>query len=140
MGFNKSKFQFSNPTITNINLTKQENPNLKKDFHYNIENSVKIKKSQTENKATVYLSLKIGEINNDCPFCLIITDLAHFKCDENVSNEQFDKLLSTNAPALLLSYLRPVISLILSQAGLPNFNIPFVDFTGDFSEYKEINN
>lgn len=131
----KSKFQFSNPIIEHINFdrcTSDEPP--KKDFQYKIDNSIEIRQSQSQNLAKVYLALKIGDSSDESPFKLNITMSAKFKWGDDVETDKADLLLSKNAPALLLSYARPMISLILSQSGLPNFNIPFVDFTGKFSE------
>lgn len=131
----KSKFQFSNPVIENISFNKNSSYDGKPiDFQYRIGNSIRVQKSQSEDIAKVYLDLKIGNDTDKCPFELTITMSAKFKWKENVEGKQLESLLSKNAPALLLSYLRPVVSLLLSQAGFPNFNIPFADFTGELSD------
>ena len=41
-----------------------------------------------------------------------------------------DQLLRQNAPALLLSYLRPTVAQITSSSEFETFDIPFVNFSG----------
>ena len=48
---------------------------------------------------------------------------------EKVDAEHSEKLLKQNAPALLLSYLRPTISLITSASPYAAYDIPFMNFT-----------
>ncbi len=43
--------------------------------------------------------------------------------------EKVDKLLNQNAPSLLLSYVRPVISQLTGASPFEAFNIPFMNFT-----------
>ena len=46
----------------------------------------------------------------------------------NGGRYDFDKLSKVNAPALLLSYARPIISSVTNQAGMKPLNLPFVNF------------
>lgn len=82
-----------------------------------------------ENKeAVVNLKLKIGENNEKYPFHIELEIYATFKCEDE---GLFDKLVKNNAPALLLSYARPIISLVTAQSGYPAFNLPFMSFVDD---------
>ena len=54
-----------------------------------------------------------------------------FKWSENVDEKTLDILLNSNAPAILLSYIRPYISTITSGAGYPALILPLIDFTKD---------
>lgn len=55
-------------------------------------------------------------------------DEAKFKTEQKTSPEFFAKLLNANAPALLMSYARPIIAVVTARAGFPSFNIPFINF------------
>ena len=75
------------------------------------------------------LEIEIGEKSNMFPFfmCLIIG--AKFKLDDEIEGTNFDNLLNINAPTLLLSYARPIISTVTAQAGMKPLNLPFFNFT-----------
>ncbi len=123
----QSKFQFSNPTIDSIRFNKNDSIDKKPHkFSYNIDNKVTVKRSQTTNTAKVILNLTIAGAD-DCPVCMNIEMSANFRWDDDT--DMIDILLKQNAPALLLSYTRPIVTLIMTQAGFPNFNLPFADFT-----------
>lgn len=53
---------------------------------------------------------------------------AVFKLDVKIPGIDFDNLLQINAPTLLLSYARPIISSITAQAGMKPLNLPFFNF------------
>lgn len=50
------------------------------------------------------------------------------KWDSSFSAEMVDKMLKSNAPSLILSYLRPVIALVTGNTRFSTINIPFMDF------------
>ena len=89
--------------------------------------AISILDENTDNEALVSLNIVIGEKSKSFPFYLSITMSAQFVCDKNKS-EIFHELLETNAPALLLSYARPIVSVITSQSGFPTLNLPFMNF------------
>lgn len=128
-----STFQFSNPVIDRLELKKndtfcQENHKIKMNnsFSVDIRNL-----SYDDMNATVCLKTEIGGLTSDQPFYLQIEVSAKFNSSQKISEEEFDKLLHVNAPALLLSYSRPMVSLITSQSGLSSLNLPFINFTVD---------
>ena len=55
--------------------------------------------------------------------------MANFRWMEGFEKEQIDLLVSQNAPALLLSYARPIISMTTNASHYPAYNIPFINFT-----------
>lgn len=121
-----SEFQFSDPIIDNIIFSK--NTNFKKEKFNGFETQFKtsINKMEEENRAIVNLNIVIGENNENYPFTLELTISANFKWED--TQESLDKLLKTNAPAMLLSYARPIVNIITNQAGYKPFNIPFINF------------
>lgn len=70
--------------------------------------------------------LSIGEISEKNPFFINISEAAGFKWEDDT--EDVDKLLSQNAPALLLSYMRPTISMITAASKYPAYNLPYINF------------
>ena len=84
---------------------------------------------KSTNEAVVELEIKIGEDSSEFPFFINLIIGAHFKLDGEIQGISFDKLLEINAPTVLLSYARPIISLITTQAGMKPLNLPFLNFT-----------
>ncbi len=128
----ESAFQFTTPClvsldyVTNDDFDKEKNGNLK----FEIKSNTKIDRSKTEtNQAYVELTIEIGEKSNVSPFYIKITEAAKFKWEEHDTKEEFiDELLNTNACALLVSYMRPIIANITNSSKYPAYNLPFMNF------------
>ena len=127
-----SSFQFSNPTLIgltykiNNGFTKKEGSNINLEIH----NEVSINQGPEENSSIVVLKLTIGSDDNSSPFYICAEEGAAFRWEaEKIDENLRDKLLKQNAPALLLSYLRPTIAMITAASPFQSYNIPFVDFT-----------
>ena len=54
---------------------------------------------------------------------------ASFRWDEKTTRDMADKLLKSNAPALLLGYIRPHIAQITEASPINTVHIPFMNFT-----------
>lgn len=65
---------------------------------------------------------------------------AEFKWEKNIESSLADKLLKSNAPSLLLSYMRPIIANVTGNSAYPAFNIPYMDMTGNEAIIQEIDN
>lgn len=125
----KSNFQFSNPQLDSLEFKLNDNFETKDNQKIVIKPvfETKIQRVKDDNIAKVYLSI---DINENVLFSLNATIFAFFKWDDNVYNdEQIDNLLKYNASSLLIAYLRPIVSNITNMAGIPTYNIPFIDFT-----------
>lgn len=84
---------------------------------------------QNDNKATVSLIFSIGQKEDSNPyfsFCAVAS--ADFMW-ENLEKETAVKQLKISAPAMLLSYIRPLLTNLTVQSGLPPYQLPFIDFT-----------
>ena len=86
-------------------------------------------KKTDENKATVILEVKIFSDFEKRPFKALISYSGLFFWNDQLSEEQVDKMLQINAPATLFSYIRPLLSNITLSAGIAPFVLPFMDFT-----------
>lgn len=125
----ESAFQFKNPALMKLSFT--VNDDFKKDsgeISLNLSISTKISKNEQKNEAFVELSISIGEVNSSCPFFIDAVEGADFRWDRSLKTEVINDLLKQNAPALLLSYLRPIISQITSSSPYGTYNIPFINF------------
>lgn len=124
-----SKFKFSNPVLIKLNFQINNDYAESSEFEPEIEISIAhgIDKV-SENEAFVELDIEIGELSNQVPFYVSLSIGAKFKLDADIEGTDFDKLLKVNAPALLLSYARPIISSVTNQAGMKPLNLPFVNF------------
>lgn len=127
----KSDFKFSNPRLIKLDFAINdkcedierlsiENLNISLNCHVNKKN---------EESAAVALEIKIGEKSEEAPFLLHLVIGAGFKLERQIQGTDIDNLLQINAPTLLLSYARPMISSITAQAGMKPLNIPFFNFT-----------
>jgi preprotein translocase subunit SecB len=125
----KSNFKFSNPKLVKLDfeIKNGDNANISNDI-LNVSLNNNIDKKST-NEAVVELEIKIGEDSSEFPFFINLIIGAHFKLDGEIQGISFDKLLEINAPTVLLSYARPIISLITTQAGMKPLNLPFLNFT-----------
>lgn len=125
-----SDFQFKNPRLINLEFE------VKKDFvatsdepiDIRLSFNVDINKSSEKPEAIVELTVIAGTEDNSNPFYIKATEGAKFKWNEKVDNH-VDKLLEQNAPAVLLGYLRPIISMITGVSPFSAYNIPLIDFT-----------
>lgn len=130
-----SEFQFSNPILKHIEFSKNDHYEEENFDSLSIGSKTEIEKSNEKNSANVSLYLKLGAQDSTSPFDLKIIMSADFQWSDDINNN-IDVLLSTNAPAVLLSYIRPIIALITSQAGLQTINIPFVNFTENKADFS----
>lgn len=124
----KSKFQIKNPRLLKLFFSVNENFNKDKFIGLDIDSKTTIKRA--EKSATVRLELNIfkeGE-NKEAPFSIDIIMEADFKWDESVSGKDLEYLLNSNAPAVLLSYMRPYIINTTVGSGFPPLVLPLMDF------------
>ena len=130
---NMSYFHFSNPHLVELHYHENSDfkidaPNSVLDVPISIESNEK--RSGTSPVADVSLHIQVGSESKDLPFYVSMVMAANFKWDEDFySSEQLDSLLQQNAPALLLTYARPIIANITNSSGFPAYNLPYINFT-----------
>jgi preprotein translocase subunit SecB len=83
--------------------------------------------------AKVIFTLKIfdQEKLSEVPFFMQVSMKGFFRWDESMDEEIYKKLLRTNAPAILLSYIRPFVSQLTSASGYPPLILPLIDFSSN---------
>lgn len=125
----KSKFQVHKPELKKLNF--QINEQFDRENFTGLDIDAKTVVNRRKNSARVKLEIEIFKENdiNDVPFCITIAMEADFKWDESLSGKELDYLLNSNAPAVLLSYMRPYISSVTVGSGYPPLILPLMDFT-----------
>ena len=133
----KSRFQFVKPIIRNINLKQNGKWNSEDNYKFiprilvkifkNNENKINYKLSEIDEPVVVSVEIVLGEEDSDkYPFYLDIEVASEFEWD-NIEN--IEPYLRVNAPSLLISYIRPTISLLTSQLGIPAYDLPLIDLS-----------
>lgn len=120
----ESSFKYSDPFLTRIHFEAKEGQEV-----VSMTNcfTVNVYREEHSTKATVTLGLVVGEEEN-APFLLEAEVAADFSWgEEDFDEEQTETLLTKNAPALLLSYLRPIVASVTNVSPFPVYNLPFVD-------------
>lgn len=125
-----SQFQFSNPML--LALEFHINDTYDADVsEINVDISINVNKERVNaNEAVVELVMEIGERYDRAPFYVRAVEGAMFRWDDDAfaSEQQIEDLLDVNAPSLLLSYLRPIVSSVTSMSKYPTYHIPFINF------------
>lgn len=93
----------------------------------NLEVGVNIKAAYTEKKALVELVVHINKDMQDQIFSLSIKNQGVFQW-ENFSEEEVKPYLEENAPAILLSYVRTMVTSLTLAAGLNPLVLPLLNF------------
>lgn len=129
----KSDLQFSNPWLEYLNFV-QNDQFEKVDSEINMKNSFQIQvnkfEEKSENEAKVSLTLEVNKGEENSPFILEITMSAFFRWNSKIEYN-IDEMLNTNAPALLLGYMRPIVAGITNSSKYPVYNLPFINFLED---------
>ena len=129
MDLKKSGFQFTDPRIQDFSFHVNEKFDENKFEGFQVGSEVSNAVIVENKQAFVQLKLTIGELGETTPFVCTVAIVAKFEVEDIVAPDFFEELLSVNAPALLLSYARPIIALITAQGGFPSFHLPFMNFT-----------
>ncbi len=126
----ESSFQFTNPVLSNIEFSYNDafNNQENKEVQISMNMSINIEKQENSNEALVGLTVTIGGTNED-PFYVKATEKANFRWESSLDDSVVEGLLNQNAPALLLSYLRPIIVQVTAASPISAYNIPFINFT-----------
>jgi len=124
----KSKFQFTDPELEKLEFDINAEYNADKFDGIVMESHTQVKREDS-NESYVALTLRIGSNEENQPFTILVKMSAIFSWEENLEDKLVKSLLKSNAPAALLSYMRPIVSMITVSSKYPALNIPFIDFT-----------
>jgi preprotein translocase subunit SecB len=126
----ESNFQIINQRLKKLNYAVNESFSSKS-IDLKIESQVSVKKDITQNIALVSLKIMIFQDRpiEDVPFQVEIENTGMFKWENTNNEELIDKFLNFNAPAVLLSNIRSLLSQITAFSGYPPLILPLYDFT-----------
>lgn len=132
----KSKFQFTDPELEKLEFDINAEYDADKFDGILMESHTQVRRDNS-NEAYVALTLRIGSNEENQPFIILVKMSANFSWEENLEEKLVKSLLKSNAPAALLSYIRPIVSMMTVSSKYPALNIPFIDFTqNEISEEK----
>ncbi len=134
----ESNFKFKNHKLTSLKYELNDSYELKSTpIKMNIQTETKIVKDG--NNAIVSLELLVFDKDSykrqEVPFYVDITMSGEFEWDSSIDDKLLVILLESNAPATLLSYMRPYISNLTIGAGYPPLIIPLLNFKENKAEY-----
>lgn len=128
-----SKFEFSDPYLSKMVFRTNEDfsseiDSVRMPIHININRSIE----EEKDGVLVEIEVIVGGEDSEYPFYADIAYAAQFRWEEGAfTKEGVGTLLSKNAPALLLSYVRPALANITNFSRYPAYNLPFMDLTAD---------
>ena len=82
----------------------------------------------------------VGNRDEEAPFWLTVSYSSRFSWEDDLSDEMVENLLKINAPSLLLSYIRPLVSQVTSVSPCPTYNIPYLNLNKMQEEIPSENN
>ena len=126
----ESNFQFSNPSLTYIDFKENIDFTIEKDKEIEIGTNINVSHTKiNDTEATVGIRINVGSNTNSSPFILETEFVANFRWEQEIEQDKVELFLNQNAPALVLSYARPIIAMVTNASHFPAYNIPFVNFT-----------
>lgn len=130
----ESNFQLvGKPVINKIVYETNKEFDFTGEFSLDVKNDIKIV-SSNENTQEAIVVFQIGIFTNkdfnDVPFKISVEIEGYFKWDDELQKNQvlLESMLKQNAPAILYSYVRPIITLITVEANMPPLVIPLMNF------------
>lgn len=126
----ESNFQFTDPSLTFLQFQENKEFSIEKGKEIEIRTNISVSdKKISSTEAIVELQIILGEESCKSPFYLKTVFMARFKWFSDLDKDLVNIFLKQNAPALLLSYARPIISMTTNASHFPSYNIPFINFT-----------
>ena len=131
----ESNFQLvGKPQITKIKLDVNKDYIFEKEVTLEIDNNILVQKSADEQEKESIVVLKVRVFTSKelsvVPFKLDIEIQGCFAWDGVLDNDtaQLESMLRQNAPAVLFSYLRPIVTLMTVEANMPPLVLPLMNF------------
>lgn len=128
-----SAFQFTNPLLMNMQFSvNREYQNDPDGESINIPVEMKASKPDIaeckDKTAMVLLTVTVGKAGAEYPYYVTVEMGANFRWDDSIEDDMAEALLTRNAPALLLGYIRPYIAQITEASPIGAVHLPFMNF------------
>lgn len=135
---NESKFRIKMPKLKKLEY-EFNNEYEKPDDSVKLKIQTETKILKKNNSAIVSLKLQVFDKHkyelNEAPFYVYIIMFSEFEWDDDFDEKTVSSLLESNAPAVLLSYMRPFISSLTIGSGYSPLIIPLLNFKENKVEY-----
>lgn len=131
----RSKFNMEDPELRSV--TFKLNPDFSQSgggINLDVSDAIDIERLD-DNNAFVNYAIRVfdEDFSSDKPFFIEVVYGAMFNWNE-MSENQVKSLLENNAPAILLGYIRPMVSMLSGNAGFPPLHLPLFNLQGKRSE------
>ena len=130
----ESNFQLIGKPVVTKSLFELNNEfDFQGDIALEIDNNIEIIKLENQPMESI-IRLTLGFFTKSdfkkVPFKIEMKIEGHFKWDEELDEKEalLETMLKENAPAILYSYLRPLITSLTMEADLPPLIIPLMNF------------
>lgn len=132
-----SKFQFARPMLTKL----EYGPGTGDPSHRPIQidlHFLRAMQQLSENSAVVELTLQINKtedtVHKDAVYWMEVRYGAVFNWEEGCCEDEVNRFLRINAPALLLAYIRTTVAQVTAESPYGVYHVPFLDMTQVFKE------
>ncbi|WP_051196021.1 protein-export chaperone SecB [Clostridium paraputrificum] len=134
-----SVLQFANPTLTELKYKVNKNFNSEGPIKLKIRLETRVNKCNENNSAIVEVRLKVFSKKEfeEAPFYIHVSMQGEFRWENDIDNKVLEKLLKSNAPSIILSYLRPYVSTLTTGSGFDPLILPLLDLTENEVIYDE---
>lgn len=126
-------FNFQRPQLTEISMkvNPEYDPQAEKIPIVSLKSEITVKEARDVQNRRAVLRMTVDankEQEKGIPFVLSITMAASFSWEEDVEEDVVESMIIKSAPSLVLSYIRPMITILTSEFGA-SYDLPFVTFT-----------
>ena len=140
----ESNFRFNPPYLTAmdfvINQSYRREKNEVAPVSLYLQTNVSRNPEDFDSKVELIVKLNHDDIGNsvpDAPFWITVSYSSKFTWEKGIPKEMVERFLRVNAPAVLLSYIRPLVAQITSCSPFPTYNIPFLNLVKMQEEAQE---
>jgi len=131
----ESVFQLiGKPRIKKFEFKLNEDYKFDGELKLEMNNNIQIVKGVDENAQQAIVTLSIGIFESfefdQVPFQITVDIEGHFRWNDTLDDNgtSLESLLKQNAPAILYSYTRPIITMMTVEANMPPLVIPLLNF------------
>lgn len=127
-----SNFELLDHRLISINFKANPDFSQAEDgmIQLSVQGESKVAREQDKNSAQVYLTLSFyndGRVENP-PFMCTIEYAGTFAWKETIDEGTLSQLFEVNCPAILTSFIRPLLFQITAMSGIPPISLPLLDF------------
>lgn len=133
MNMTSKYLQFENPTVLKFDFQVNDDFDFENDFDSADIGTLVEMPSEEEidwnDDIPLYLTIFVNQENDNVPYTITARIMTLFQVSELLTHSDALQLLQTEGASLLLSYLRPMVSMMTSASGFPAMTLPVLDFS-----------